>query len=82
MATKIPMVDLVVALHFRAPPPGYGDYAFILHILASLNEKAAPVSYVRRVCSFAVNPKSKRKPANSTPTAIRRSNAARPMTNI
>jgi type I restriction enzyme M protein len=23
---------------FRAPPPGYGDYAFILHILASLTE--------------------------------------------
>lgn len=23
---------------FRAPPPGYGDYAFILHILASLAE--------------------------------------------
>lgn len=24
---------------FRAPPAGYGDYAFILHILASLNEQ-------------------------------------------
>lgn len=24
---------------FKAPPAGYGDYAFILHILASLNEK-------------------------------------------
>jgi len=24
---------------FKAPPPGYGDYAFILHILASLTEK-------------------------------------------
>ena len=23
---------------FRAPPPGYGDYAFILHILASLTD--------------------------------------------
>ncbi len=23
---------------FKAPPPGYGDYAFILHILASLTE--------------------------------------------
>lgn len=23
---------------FRAPPPGYGDYAFILHILASLSD--------------------------------------------
>lgn len=23
---------------FKSPPPGYGDYAFILHILASLNE--------------------------------------------
>lgn len=23
---------------FRSPPPGYGDYAFILHILASLKE--------------------------------------------
>ena len=23
---------------FRAPPPGYGDYAFILHILASLDD--------------------------------------------
>lgn len=24
---------------FKAPPPGYGDYAFILHILASLTEE-------------------------------------------
>ncbi len=24
---------------FPAPPPGYGDYAFILHILASLNDE-------------------------------------------
>ena len=26
------------ATAFRAPPPGYGDYAFILHIIASLSD--------------------------------------------
>ena len=56
---------------FKSPPAGYGDYAFILHILASLNESG------RRAWSPAGRPvpwhrRSRRRRASSMRTATRR----------
>jgi len=57
---------------FKSPPPGTGDYAFILHILASLNEHGRAGVVCPRACFSVVSPRSKRRLASSTPTAILR----------
>jgi len=66
---------------FHSPPAGYGDYAFILHILASLTDIGRAWS-ARRACSFAASRRWKKKLASLTTMAIRSSSAARPMTSI
>jgi type I restriction enzyme M protein len=54
---------------FQAPPASYGDYAFILHIRASLVENGRAGIVCPQACCLEASPKSRRRPANSMRTA-------------
>ncbi len=64
---------------FKAPPAGYGDYAFILHCLASLSDTGRAGIVCPQGVLFRGQPEVER-PASSTTRATQRSSVARPMT--
>jgi type I restriction enzyme M protein len=75
-----PYARFGIGTGFPAPPASYGDYAFILHILSSLNAEGR-ASSARRECSSAGSRMWKRKPKSSTRTGTPKCAGARRTTN-
>src|SRR5437870_3219651 len=57
---------------FKAPPASYGDYAFILHIVASLNDDGRAGIVCPQGVLFRGQPEIEEETASSTTWAIRR----------